>query len=527
MATISQTATTLTSPTYAWGNSLSAQAESALHDDQITPDGQDIYPSRRPPLTPQSGNSTMHSSHLRRYSNGETGSDLQPAGPEGAVSPQHSHKEPKPRSVKDHTGPVESSLDSHGSAKGDRAEDSHKKEPGGLLSGSDSDENSKWIHRDKLARIENEELQAAGILLPRQRDRARSKSQNRPKRDQSQDKISGSGRSIGSADQPTTRSRKNSVATSVELKTTEITPIPSWDLRRPEEILEEGDGYWVSSGSGKGSSRIPVAKVSPAPIPNGHIARDTRLARKRDASPGEEDTITYPKTRQRSGSSEQRATPQPNKRTDTSPKKATTAPGTRRPKPPNGASGRPKTRGGPSKDSTGSGTTRPSTRSGEREFSANSRQMEGEPPWMVSAYRPDPRLPPDQQLLPTVAKRLQQEKWEKEGKFGNVYDKDFRPLTDEGFLNPPEPGTVPDKEEEKEPQEGEHQEWPLKDDSKPSLPGRTNSYSTMPKISDKPADPLPSPMSPQQTHSTPTVRVPDPPEESSEKRGGCGCCMVM
>ena len=28
--------------------------------------------------------------------------------------------------------------------------------------------------------------------------------------------------------------------------------------------------------------------------------------------------------------------------------------------------------------------------------------MEGDPPWMVSAYTPDPRLPPDQQLLPTA-----------------------------------------------------------------------------------------------------------------------------
>ena len=57
---------------------------------------------------------------------------------------------------------------------------------------------------------------------------------------------------------------------------------------------------------------------------------------------------------------------------------------------------------------------------------------------MISAYKPDPRLPPDQQLLPTVAKRLQQEKWEQEGKFGNIYDKEFRPLNEEGFLKPPE-----------------------------------------------------------------------------------------
>jgi hypothetical protein len=463
---------------------------------------------------------------------------------EATYHPQQNHKDPKAKSVKDHAGLAESLLDPQANGK-DRTEPSHRKAPGDLPPDSDSDENSKWIHRDKLARIENEELQAAGIFLPRQRDRARSKSQNRPRRDQSQDKINGSARSIGGADQASLRSRKNSAATYVEPRTPEISSIPSWDLRRPEEILEEGDGYWVSSSGGKGSSRIPVAKVSPVPIPTEHLARDTPLTRKRDASLSEEDTITYPKTRQRSSStgnalakstsnghvSQQSSgtTSQPAKRTDSSPKKTTPGSGTKRPKPANGAAGRPRTRGGPSKDSTSSGTgTRPSTRSGERELSISSRPMEGEPPWMVSAYRPDPRLPPDQQLLPTVAKRLQQEKWEREGKFGNVYDKEFRPLTDEGFLRPPEPDAVPKPEAEKEPQAEEHADWPLKPDTKPTLPGRTNSYSTMPKIVDKPTDPLPSPRSPApQPQPTPVVRVPVPPEDSPAKKKGCGCCIVM
>ena len=158
--------------------------------------------------------------------------------------------------------------------------------------------------------------------------------------------------------------------------------------------------------------------------------------------------------------------------------------------------------------------------------------MEGEPPWMVSAYRPDPRLPPDQQLLPTVAKRLQQEKWEREGKFGSIYDKEFRPLTDEGFLKPPEAGAQ-DKDEkgaENEEQKEEQGEWPLKAEPKsPTLPGRSSSYSTMPKISDKPAaNPLPRPRTPaHQAQPSQTVRVPEPPEERQEKKDGCGCCIVM
>jgi hypothetical protein len=409
---------------------------------------------------------------------------------------------------------------------------------------SDSDENSKWIHRDKLAKIESEELQAAGILLPRQRDRARSKSQNRPRRDQSQDKMNGSGRSIGGSEYTVSRSRKNSAATTTEMRT-DLGTVPSWDLRRPQEILEEGgDGHSLSNSSGKGSSRIPVAKGSPVPVPNEHIARDTRLARKRDGSPGVEETITYPRQRARSGSAGNAlglakgtslgSTPQP-KRPDSSPKKPTAATSTRKPKPANGAAGRPKTRGGPSKDSTSSGTgTRPSTRSGEREFSSsNSKPMEGEPPWMISAYRPDPRLPPDQQLLPTVAKRLQQEKWEREGKFGSIYDKEFRPLTDEGFLRPPET-SAQDKENEKEADKEEQKEgegdWPFKTEPKsPTLPARTNSYSTMPRITDTPArNSMADPRTPgHQPQPSLTVKAPEPREETPPQKESCGCCIVM
>jgi hypothetical protein len=489
------------------------------------------------PLSPRSGN--------------------EDSGPEISVQSDdvapHDPKDPAPRSLKDPTN-SENSLDPYAVSNGDRSESTFRKGPNGLFGDSDSDDNSKWIHRDKLARIESEELQAAGIFLPRQRDRARSKSQNRPKRDQSQDKINGSSRSIGGSEYAVSRSRKNSTATSVETRTIDLTTIPSWDLRRPEEILEEGgDGHSVSASSGKGSSRIPVAKTSPVPIPSEHLARDTRLARKRDGSPNGEESITYPKQRSRSGSTGTALAKTPGstpgtagKRPDSSPKKsatgtspatATTPTAARKPKPANGAAGRPKTRGGPSKDSTssGTGTTRPSTRSGEREFSSsNSKPMEGEPPWMVSAYRPDPRLPPDQQLLPTVAKRLQQEKWEREGKFGSVYDKEFRPLTDEGFLKPPESSGQDkddEKEEDKEECQNEEQgEWPLKAEPKsPTLPGRSNSYSTMPKISDAAsATPLPRPRTPgHKTQPSQTVRVPEPPEDPKDKKAGCGCCIVM
>lgn len=550
MATVSQTATALTPSPYSWEDTLPAETEN-FQNEKSHLNEHNLSSSGRLPLASQNGNSTMRSatnpeSLPQAYDDEDQGVvHLNTQGVNGIHPPLVDHKDMTPRTIKE-DGTLENSMELQDVANGIRPnKDTPRKVSGGRSPESDSDENSKWIHRDKLAKIESAELQAAGIFIPRQRDRARSKSQNRPRRDQSQDKMNGSGRSIGGSEYTVSRSRKNSAATTTDARLLEQPATPSWDLRRPEEILEEGDGHWMANGSGKGSSRIPVAKTSPVPLPNEHLARDTRLARKRDGSPGGEETITYPKTRTRSGSTGNAlglakpagvaSTPQPNKRPDSSPKKPGANTAARKPKPANGAAGRPKTRGGPSKDSTSSGTgTRPSTRSGEREFStANSKPMEGEPPWMISAYRPDPRLPPDQQLLPTVAKRLQQEKWEREGKFGSIYDKEFRPLTDEGFLKPPEPGTQEKEEVEKQAEEEQKEEqgdWPLKaEPTSPKLPGRTNSYSTMPRISDAPAkNSLSSPRPPaQQAQPSQTPGAPDPTEEPEDKKAGCGCCIVM
>lgn len=392
-----------------------------------------------------------------------------------------------------------------------------------------SDEESKWIHRDKLAKIESEELQAAGIILPHPRSRSR------PRRERSQS----STKRMGPDNY--TRSRKNSSHT-LEPKT----PETSAALNGADDTDADIPARPLTG------SRIPVPKKSPLPI---------SASQSRENSPEEQDKRIDPaRTRPRSNSAtlkslEPSATlkAQPAKRaaTDISPKKpAVTVP--RKPSAPSKtippeARGKvkPKSKNGSNGSSS---NTRPSTRSGERELNTGSwgsKPMEGEPPWMISAYKPDPRLPPDQQLLPTVAKRLQQEKWEQEGKFGTVYDKDFRPLTDEGFLSPP--ATMPSsstdniiKQEVEKPDE-----WPLRSPEAPKSPasiGRSSTYSTMPKIQDKPASsPLPSPKPPSQPvmPSPPPrpqppqiTRVPDvsekeEPKVTKKKGGGCGCCIVM
>ncbi|KAH7032871.1 uncharacterized protein B0I36DRAFT_348024 [Microdochium trichocladiopsis] len=389
-------------------------------------------------------------------------------------------------------------------------------------------EHSKWIHRDKLAKIESEELQAAGIVLPRVR------APSRPRRDRSQDKASLQRRdtdnSLHSHTRPT--SRKNSV----QSDWTPEVEVPSWDLRLPDEIAEDAnEQYWIQGGTGK-SSKIPVAKLSPAPIPADFLDRDAPMSRK--ASHGtlldDDQSFSLSKTRTASGSSHlmddspkgQSAKKQAG---ETSPKKAAQPRKSSGPAKPV-AQSRPKTRSGSTSNEKGrsTSTTRPTTRSGEI------RAPEGEPPWMVSAYKPDPRLPPDQQLLPTVAKRLQQEKWESEGKFGNVYDTDFRPLNEHELLKPPElqkPKVAPEEPEQ-------NPEWPLRGEAKsPTIGSRpgTSSYSTMPKIQDKPqVSPMPSPRigaPPIQPQPQPTAEQrPEPlevAEEKKKKEAGCGCCIVM
>lgn len=399
-----------------------------------------------------------------------------------------------------------------------KAEDKHTSAASSAVPG-DYDDQSKWIHRDKLAKIESEELQAAGIWVPR------SRAPSKQRRDRSQASYR---RGTDASERGNSRSRKNSSA--VEQRPMEETSPPAWDLRTPEEIAEEEANAYFAANAQKGTSRIPVAKTSLAPISTEYLDRATPAARKQgDSSDGE--SLAYTKTRSRSASASGKdglGLAGKRSATDMSPKKSpggarkTSAPS----RPPTTSStqpGRPKTRSG----SNGTGT-RPSTRSGEK-------QPEGDPPWLANTYKPDPRLPPDQQLLPTVARRLQQEQWEKEGKYGDVYDTEFRPLNDNVFLKPEAPATAADEE-----QQQQADEWPLKPEAVAKSPSlRQGSYSTMPKISDKPpGTPLGSPRPPmtpqhsmlQQTQSNPPQsiqRMQTQEADPQPKKGGCGCCVVM
>jgi hypothetical protein len=458
------------------------------------------------------------------------------------VSPPY-QRDGKSGGIRDSNSPLDSPLDGTSNRESAATQPRKRSAAAAPGEGKSEDDNSKWIHRDKLARIESEELQAAGIILPGSRNRGK------PRRASAVEKASGNRTVEEESDSTPFRPLKSSVSGG-ELRSYEPST-PAFDLRLPEEIAMDSGNYFTPNNSVNGGSRIPVAKLSPLPIPNEHIERDTPRMRSRESTPGEENKITIPKTRSRSGSAGTTKTLEKTisggnlqaKRsaTDVSPKKPTGQAGARKGSAPTKAAGGPnggkKVRGAPSKDSTSSsgGQTRPSTRSGELS-PAGAKVPEGDPPWMVSAYKPDPRLPPDQQLLPTVARRLQQEKWEKEGKVsGNVFDKEFRPLTDEGLPEPPElePEIEPSKPAEKE----KPADWPLTPDmgrqnfTPVAHPNRTGSYSTIPKIQEKPPlSPLASPRGPvvQGRARSPVVRVPDDPQEDqAPAKKGCACCIVM
>ena len=176
-------------------------------------------------------------------------------------------------------------------------------------------ERSRWIHRDKLAIIESHEMQEAGIKLPPQRQKlTTSRSRSRREKNRSQDQ------SIAPLDQdsglsPLKERRKRRIESPTRQDDgAEQISANDFDIRTPEEIAADNqvdtdaaNGYRQSqSDSRKASSRIPLPRSSPMPIPQEHIERDTPLTRKRGASVnygnGDENGFSYSRVRSRNNS---------------------------------------------------------------------------------------------------------------------------------------------------------------------------------------------------------------------------------
>lgn len=404
------------------------------------------------------------------------------------------------------------------------------------------DQEAKWIHRDKLTQIEIQEyvdrgLQPPADLLKRaaQRgDSVRSRQTKYPDINTNNTKV----QQIKSLDSPPTS------------PTDEIgEPFIPEDPRSPEEIaediLEEDDNGHMMSKLRSSSSKIPLATSSPLPIPVEHLERDTPLRRKRETSNEWDDEYT-PQVRMRSrgnsiGSQVLLDDENFNNSGSTppSPSRNKSQPRIRAPSNSNTITNH-KQRTDSDHVRSVSGQ-RPGTRSGinDRPRTASHRP-EGDPPWMDQMYKPDPMLPPDQQMLPTHAKRMMAERWEKEGKTGSVYDRELSPVRiyEEIKMKPYSESKDPHEEEQWHPEPQDHVDeqisqveastvapWPLKSVNTLEVPKSPNpdhgGYSTMPKVQ-KTASIIPPP-SPRPVDQSFQVEQ----EKEEKEKGGCGCCVIM
>lgn len=478
----------------------------------------------------------------------------------------------------------------------------------------DGYDDSAWIHRDKLAQIEIQEMAEAGIYMrpsrrsvslgPGREDGRTSRSQSRPgSRRQAQERLEEIGRdeeyraaypsqeeyerqyqrvTSPVANSPVANSPQDEVTPrSPQRKEPqyahEHTYSPEAEFRPPEEPTSELYSYKQMHNARPSTSRIPVSRISPAPVPQQVVERDSPAPRSRAGSQSLsgswEEMQNARQARSGSVSSAvllddpdvKRITPPGSSSKNNSSNEGDSPPKSRMPKKP-GPAGR--------KTSIPSAVaTRPGSSSGKRAPSAQATKRpgsssgppsghksrpstghyppEGEAPWIATMYKPDPRLPPDQQMLPTHAKRMMQEQWERDGKTGTVYDKDFRLLNDEE-IKPPlsfsnidfdhngrvSPGKrSPSPKKELSPNGSVTANgWPLtpKSDTGSVRPGTSGGYKITPTIPSTPTIQRSSAASPVQAQPTvdhpphnPTPRVPelDEKEESTPKKG-C-CCVVM
>ena len=404
------------------------------------------------------------------------------------------------------------------------------------------DSSSKWVHRDKLTMIEIQEYKDRGMEVPPEllaRAGLRPESRRSKKgRHESQER--------GKKDGKRQRARTPSPLPLEEHD--DLQYIPD-DPRSAEEIA--ADSYEGNHSDipiyqhGKlrsSSSRIPLATTSPHPIPTEHIERSTPLPRKRAQSSGdvEEDAIMYSKNRSRGNSmtsqvllddgeaigSAPNSPESPSKRRVSKNQAHSRKPSATIKVVPNSSSTKSRTPSATVRNSPG----RPSTRAGpEGRPRTAANPPEGDPPWLDTMYKPDPRLPPEQQMLPTHAKRMMQEQWEREGKAGSVYDRNFTPVAivdDNHTAEKPLP--VPDQARQAIPKRDDSlpNEWPMKpnagSESPKSPSGEHAGYSTMPKLQSTQS--LTAVQSPRVQRPEQPLQM-EPAEKESKK--GCGCCVIM
>ena len=457
--------------------------------------------------------------------------------------------------------------------------------------GLDGDD-SKWIHRDKLAQIESRELEEAGIRVDRMNTTRSVSSRSSSKRQSNNLQGTESTRNSGDNQAhiqmenwqnrdtvPHMQSRSQEekwTGTILPLQDSGSTTNPmqayeSQDITEELESLQQRSQarHHVPKNS---TSRIPVSKGSPAFNSFKYGERESASQKSRPTSgvwnsASSADITVNPNMRRRSQSvGSQVFLDQPVERINPINTHSLGRPTARTA--PNSFSNAVRTssirRVSPAKITIGAQeqiqpsnsssspkevNKRPATSAGR--LSSGHPRPEGDPPWLASMYKPDPRLPPEQQMIPTHAKRLAQEQWEKDGKVGTVYDKEFRPLGVDGRLRHDISETEHTSDKINSSQTANNAEmnekskianldpWPFSG-QKPEIMSNkamNNStehagYKTVPKIQPQqssllPQSPTDTPTFSKSSQLEKTERTSTQEAEAKEKNKLCGCCSIM
>jgi hypothetical protein len=161
-------------------------------------------------------------------------------------------------------------------------------------------------------------------------------------------------------------------------------------------------------------SKIPIFQASPKPIPIEYIFRSAPLHRTPSSHLTEFMDDSYNLKRVRSESLLDNFNP-------TTPTSARTFPSKHQPK--HNTIPRPRSRS--------MSSVRPQVRLNKFGTPSPAKRppsAKGEPPWIQHTFTPNPHLPPEEQLVPTVARRLEQERLEREKGLVTVWDREMRPL---------------------------------------------------------------------------------------------------
>lgn len=415
-------------------------------------------------------------------------------------------------------------------------------------------DHNNWIHRDKLKEIEIREMEEAGFRVGRtSRSNSRSQSASRRTRDRTNSELT------------------EGLQANEDRHGRRVSPIPAED---EDAMVDQQYHAWSPTSSEDpalemqppsmrtnhtvrpSTSRIPLPKTSGIPVPTAVADRDAPLPRSRTGSANWNGDIAAAGARVRSGSVGSQVLLDDildGKKLGHTRNNSSSASGSSMKQPPTSSvkartPGKQTAAAGSRKTSTTSKTTskarqtsgtnrRPGTSGNAVSRPNTGHRPEGEAPWIATMYKPDPRLPPDQQIIPTHAKRMQQEQWENEGRVGSMYDTDFRLLNTEEMggqrLSQIDPIAL-----EKERESGQ---WPLSSpDTQPSRSAEKtepssdkspaveqHQFKLTPTIPQSPRVPSPKPASIKRAPSEKpkTTRVPEPTEEIPEKKGKC--CIVM